>query len=103
LYEFGHSLFNLAFCDPRYTDSVAGLYLRLAQREQVIDPAHFPALYTHIYRFAVSDMADFEELNTSGGLPPERQTDLAKLSAQYAQALARARAFFRRQYPDDLD
>jgi hypothetical protein len=100
LYEFGHFIFNIVFCDPASDDAVAHTYIEELANSGLVEAEHIPAVYTNIFRFAVSDIVDFLDLNQSSGLAPDKLTDVGLLVRQYTRALGMARKFFQTHYPE---
>ena len=85
LYEFSHFMFNMVFCDPRANSQVAVQYIDALEEARIIDPHDIPTIYAYMYRFALSDVADFEDLWTNSNVT-ERLPRLDVLVSQYAQA-----------------
>ncbi|MFI5270964.1 MAG: phosphotransferase [Candidatus Saccharimonadales bacterium] len=98
LYQFGHFVFNFAFCDPNADLETADPYLEELEKAEVILPKDVPAIYPHIYDFVLNDLAEIEILKAHSGLDDERAIDLEALCLQYQDALNLARRFFNHHY-----
>jgi len=94
LYEFGHFLFNNVFCDPQATRSTAMFYIDTLKKAGIIRLEDIPSIYGHIYRFAVSDIVDFEDLRQNFRGNPDDIIDIKLLVKQYERALGFAADVF---------
>jgi len=98
LYEFGHFLFNFVLCDPEADYSIIDLYIDELIKAGVIDPQDVPAVYGHIFRFAISDVMEFQQLSQNPIRQQYRMIDMKLLIQQYDQALTLASSFFRKRF-----
>lgn len=94
LYEFGHFLFNNVFCDPNADNATAAVYIEELMRTEIVNPQDISAIYSYIYQFAISDIADFQDLIQNPKTNQNISIDLELLVRQYDIALSLAHEFF---------
>lgn len=99
LYEFGHYFFNLAFCDPCADFTTASIYMDGLRRDGTIRPEDIPTLYEQMYKFAMADIAEFQDLIENSSIDSKRLVDLEVLTRQYEKALMLADRYFQSEHP----
>ena len=98
LYEYSHFLFNVGFCDPWADFHTVSVYLDKMHDAGVIAEEDVPAIYGQMYRFAMADIAEFQNLIEHSSVDSSRLVDLEVLAHQYERALRLANRYFRSEY-----
>ena len=94
-HEFAHFLFNIALCDPDARKATIDIYINELIQAGCIVSKDIPLLHAYVYRFAISDVIDFEGLTLRPQYGQHTMIDLPLLVEQYDRALALSSDFFR--------